>query len=55
MAKSRGMRYATKGEWKVKVWRDDKWVVAHTGTHDSCRNAAKRLDEKVILERGSRP
>lgn len=55
MAKSRGMRYATRREWKVKVWRGDKWVVAHTGNHESCRVKARQLDEKVLLERGSRP
>jgi hypothetical protein len=52
------MKNIRNAQWRVKVKRGGKFVIAHTGTYTSCVEQAKRLGsgdgDSVILERGEK-
>jgi hypothetical protein len=52
------MKNIRNAQWRVKVKRGGKFVIAHTGTHASCVEHARRLGsgdgDSIILERGER-
>lgn len=50
LAVRRGLRVSN-GTWCVMVKRGDRFVVAHTGSYESCAKRAKLLHEECRMER----